>query len=163
MQPGTGQIWISWSKIFSLSRGNVPGKAAAEELPDQRSSLSRKPHTSTSYRLLWAVQVLVRRYLSAWKWLDFHLSVFWHLCGSHFGRGICHFLQQSTSQSLFSQSSGRCSQHEQHVTFCQRGGKEGRKERQRKNNQLARQKVKDRKKISRKGEENKGFHKKRSK
>lgn len=162
MQPGTGQIWISWSKIFSLSRGNVPGKAAAEELPDQRSSLSRKPHTSTAYRLLWAVQVLVRWYLSAWKWLDFHLSVFWHLRGSHFGRGICHFLQQSTSQSLFSQSSGRCSQHEQHVTFCQRGGKEGRNERQRKNNQLARQKVRDREKINREREENKGFHKKRS-
>lgn len=39
--------------------GNVSAKAAAEELPDQNSSLSRKPRTYTAYRFLLAVRVLV--------------------------------------------------------------------------------------------------------
>lgn len=59
MQSTSGQIWTSWNKIFNLSRGNVSAKAAAEELPDQNKSLSRKPDTYTSYRLLLAVQVLL--------------------------------------------------------------------------------------------------------
>lgn len=59
MQSASGQIWMSWNKIFNLSRGNVSAKAAAEELPDQNNSLSRKPHTYSAYWFLLAVQVLV--------------------------------------------------------------------------------------------------------
>lgn len=59
MQSNSGQIWTSWKNIFNLSRGNVPAKAAAEELPDQNNGLSRKPRTYTAYRFLLAVQVLV--------------------------------------------------------------------------------------------------------
>lgn len=59
MQSASGQIWTFWNKVFNLSRGNVSAKAAAEELPDQNNSLSRKPHIYISYRFLLAVQVLV--------------------------------------------------------------------------------------------------------
>lgn len=161
MQSASGQIWTSWNKIFNLSRGKCVCKsccrrsARPEQQPEQKASYIHCIQVPVSCSGSDRVIPFCPK-IPCFSSLNF-LALVWQ----SLWKGHLSFLPAvRRSQSSFSQSSGKCFQHEQCVTFCQRGGREGRKEWQKRNNQLTRQKVKCREKLSRKGKENKRFHKK---